>query len=304
MATRGSQLALRQAELVARAITAAASTAAFGAIAIELVVVETSGDLQRDRPIGAIGGQGVFVKEVEQALLDLRADLAVHSAKDLPSASHTDGLEIVAVPGRADPRDALVGRPLSVLGPGAHVATGAPRRRAQLTWLRPDLRFVELRGNIATRLDKVPEAGAVVVAYAALERLGLAGLAAEVLPLSAMLPQVGQGALAVQCRLGDEVTSEVVRSIDQADSHRCLDCERAFLAELGGGCELPVGANAVIRSDGALELKGLIASLDGLVLLRRAMIGRDGPELGRALAREILDQCGGAEILFGTSKLP
>jgi hydroxymethylbilane synthase len=119
-----------------------------------------------------------------------------------------------------------------------------------------------------------------------------------------MLPQVGQGALAVQCRLGDEVTSEVVRSIDQADSHRCLDCERAFLAELGGGCELPVGANAVIRSDGALELKGLIASLDGLVLLRRAMIGRDGPELGRALAREILDQCGGAEILFGTSKLP
>ena len=148
VATRGSPLALRQAELVARAIAAAAGS---GGVAAELVVVETSGDLHRDRPIGAIGGQGVFVGEVERALVEGRADLAVHSAKDLPSAAGWGELEIVAVPKRADPRDALVGRALADLGPGAHVATGAPRRRAQLAWVRPDLRFEELRGNIDTR---------------------------------------------------------------------------------------------------------------------------------------------------------
>ena len=304
IATRGSQLALRQAEAVGDAIASAAPAAARGSVAIELVVVETAGDVQRDRPIGAIGGQGVFVKEVEQALLEGRADLAVHSAKDLPSGAGTEGLGIVAVPKRADPRDALVGRALSELGPGARVATGAPRRRAQLAWLRPDLRFVELRGNIATRLGKVPAAGAVVMAYAALERLGLTGLAAEVLPTSTMLPQVGQGALAVQCRVRDEVATEAARSIDDAASHRCLDAERAFLGELGGGCELPVGALAVIGSGGEVELEGLIASLDGLVLLRRAMRGPDPLQLGQALAAEIRDRCGGAEILFGTSGVP
>ena len=304
VATRGSPLALRQAELVADALATAASSAATPPIAIELVVVETTGDLHEDRPIGAIGGQGAFVTEVEQALIDGRADLAVHSAKDLHSSCSSGELAIVAVPKRADPRDALVGRALADLGPGAHVATGAPRRRAQLAWVRPDLRFVELRGNIATRLGKVPAAGAVVTAYAALERLGLTGLAAEVLPTSTMLPQVGQGALAVQCRVRDEVATEAARSIDDAASHRCLDAERAFLDELGGGCELPAGALAVIGSGGEVELEGLIASLDGLVLLRRAMRGPDPLQLGQALAAEIRDQCGGAEILFGTSGVP
>jgi hydroxymethylbilane synthase len=288
---------------VAEALASAASSAATPRIATELVVVETAGDLHRDRPIGAIGGQGAFVKEVEQALIDGRADLAVHSAKDLPSSCGSGELAIVAVPTRADPRDALVGRALADLGPGAHVATGAPRRRAQLAWVRPDLRFEELRGNLATRLGKVPEAGAVVMAYAALERLGLTGLAAEVLPTSTMLPQVGQGALAVQCRVRDEVATEAARLIDDAASHRCLDAERAFLGELGGGCELPVGALAVVSPDGEVELEGLVASLDGLVLLRRAMSGPDPFQVGRALAAEIRDRCGGAEILSGTSGL-
>jgi hydroxymethylbilane synthase len=288
---------------VAEALASAASSAATPRIATELVVVETAGDLHRDRPIGAIGGQGAFVKEVEQALIDGRADLAVHSAKDLPSSCGSGELAIVAVPTRADPRDALVGRALADLDPGAHVATGAPRRRAQLAWVRPDLRFEELRGNLATRLGKVPEAGAVVMAYAALERLGLTGLAAEVLPTSTMLPQVGQGALAVQCRVRDEVATEAARLIDDAASHRCLDAERAFLGELGGGCELPVGALAVVSPDGEVELEGLVASLDGLVLLRRAMSGPDPFQVGRALAAEIRDRCGGAEILSGTSGL-
>ena len=278
---------------------AIAAATGSGGVAAELVVVETSGDLHRDRPIGAIGGQGVFVGEVERALVEGRADLAVHSAKDLPSAAGWGELEIVAVPKRADPRDALVGRALADLGPGAHVATGAPRRRAQLAWVRPDLRFEELRGNIDTRLAKVPEAGAVVVAHAALERLGLTGRVAEVLATSTMLPQVGQGALAIQARAGDEVTAEMARAIDDEASHRCVDAERAFLGELGGGCELPVGALAVIRPDGEVRLEGLIASLDGRVLLRRDMSGPDPVQLGRALAAEIRDRCGGADILFG-----
>jgi len=267
-------------------------------------VVATAGDVHAKVPISSVGGQGIFVKEVEQALLEGRADLAVHSAKDLPSSSAVEDLAIIAVPKRADPRDALVGRALADLGPGAHVATGAARRRAQLAWLRPDLRFDELRGNIATRLDKVPAAGALVVACAALERLGLDGLAAEVLPASTMLPQVGQGALAIQCRADDTRTTEVVRSVDDPDSHRCLDAERAFLGELGGGCDLPVGALAVSGADGIVELEGLVASPDGLALLRRRMTGPDPVEVGQDLARELRDRCGGAELLFGSTRVP
>jgi len=297
VATRGSPLALRQAELVADALQAARRGVGAREIATELVVVDTAGDLRRDLPIGALGGQGMFAKEVELALLEGRADVAVHSTKDLPSSSSADELDIFAVPRRADPRDALVGLPIHELGPGAHVATGAARRRAQLAWLRPDLRFEELRGNIAARLDKLPPAGAVVVAFAALERLGLSMLAAEVLPTSKMLPQVGQGCLAVQCRKSDEAVAEAVRSIDDATSHRCLDAERAFLRELGGSCELPVGAYAVAGLEGGVKLEGLIASLDGLVLLRRRMSGPDPLEVGRELAREMRDRCGGAELL-------
>jgi len=297
VATRGSPLALRQAELVAASLAAAVRGDGDNRLETELVVVETAGDLRRDLSIGAVGGQGVFVKEVERALLEGRADVAVHSAKDLPSGSSTEELGIIAVPGRADPRDALVGRALAALEPGARVATGAPRRRAQLAWLRPDLRFEELRGNIATRLDKVPAGGAVVVALAALERLGLTDLASEVLSISTMLPQVGQGALAIQCRLDDQATVEAVRSIDDLPSHRCVDAERAFLGELGGSCELPVGAYAVGSDEGGVELEGLVASLDGHVLLRRRMTGLDPVLVGRELAREIRDQCGGAEVL-------
>jgi hydroxymethylbilane synthase len=294
VATRGSPLALRQAQLVAGAIESSLS------VATELVVVDTAGDMHLDRPIGAIGGQGAFVKEVEQALLEGRADIAVHSAKDLPSSFGVAGLAIVAVPRRADPRDALVGRALSDLGPGAHVATGSARRRAQLAWLRPDLRFEELRGNIATRVDKVPPEGAAVVAFAALERLGLTELASEILPTVTLLPQVGQGALAVQCRVGDEATAGAVSHIDDAGSHRCLDAERAYLRELGGGCDQPVGAYAVVGSDGLVELEGLVASLDGQVLLRRRRRGADPEEVGRDVAIDIRDRCGGAEVLSGS----
>jgi hydroxymethylbilane synthase len=232
LATRSSPLARFQAEQVASLLTRAGSErlagkGSIGLLEVELVLIETTGDRRRDVSIGALGGQGVFVKEVEQALLDGRADVAVHSAKDLPSSYADDALAIVAVPGRADARDALVGRSLGELGPGARIATGAARRRAQLAWARPDLRFEELRGNIATRLGKVPPGGAVVVALAALQRLGLIELAAEVLPVSIVLPQAGQGALAVQCRVDDDETVVAVRLIDDERAHSCVDAERA-----------------------------------------------------------------------------
>jgi len=305
LATRSSPLARFQAEQVASLLTRAGSErlagkGSIGLLEVELVLIETTGDRRRDVSIGALGGQGVFVKEVEQALLDGRADVAVHSAKDLPSSYADDALAIVAVPGRADARDALVGRSLGELGPGARIATGAARRRAQLAWARPDLRFEELRGNIATRLGKVPPGGAVVVALAALQRLGLIELAAEVLPVSIVLPQAGQGALAVQCRVDDDETVVAVRLIDDERAHRCVDAERAFLRELGGGCDLPVGAHATGPApDGTIALEGLVAAADGTVVLRRRAVGSEPGPLGADLARELLDRCGGTELLAG-----
>src|SRR5262245_43418343 len=201
-ATRGSELALWQTNHVAELVRRAHPD-----VEIEPVVVQTSGDRDLERPIWEMGGKGVFVKEVQAAVLDGRADLAVHSAKDLPSVTF-DGLVLAAVPARGDARDALVGASLANLGPGARVATGSVRRRAQLANARPDLTFAELRGNIATRIGRVGTDGidAVVVAAAALVRLDLHDQIAEVLEPETLVPQVGQGALAVECRDDDPDT--------------------------------------------------------------------------------------------------
>jgi hydroxymethylbilane synthase len=295
IATRGSVLARWQAERVARALRSADP-----ALVVELVVIATSGDQRRDVPVWELGGQGVFVKEVQAAVLDGRADVAVHSAKDLPSST-PGGLVLAALTERADPRDALVGTRLADLQPGALVATGSVRRRAQLAWVRPDLTFTGLRGNIGTRLERVPDGGAVVVAAAALARLGLLDRAAEILPTAVMLPQVGQGAIGVECRAGDEVTRALLMSIDDAGAHVAVTAERAFLARLGGGCDLPVGALAVRQAgDDTLRIEGLMASADGRVMLRS---GRTGPidapaPLGSALAEELL-AAGGADLADG-----
>ena len=247
-------------------------------------------------PIWEIGGQGVFVKEVQAAVLDGRADVAVHSAKDLPSAP-TPGLVLAAVPERDDPRDALVGSGLDALPSGAVVATGSVRRRAQLAWARPDLTFAGLRGNIATRLAKAPGYDAVVVALAALRRLGRTDDVAEALDPWVMLPQVAQGALAVECRVDDVATREAVVVVDHAPSRRAVDAERAFLAELGGSCDLPVGAHAHAVGGDDLELSGMLSSLDGRVMLRQAVVGPEPEALGRGLARHLLDDCGGQAVL-------
>jgi hydroxymethylbilane synthase len=263
---------------------------------IEAIVVDTSGDRRGEVPIWEIGGQGVFVKEVQAAVLDGRADIAVHSAKDLPSAP-TVGLALAAVPERDDPRDALVGSALDDLPAGAVVATGSVRRRAQLAWARPDLTFAGLRGNIATRLAKAPRYDAVLVALAALRRLGRTDQVAEALDPAVMLPQVSQGALAVECRLDDKDTLGVVAAIDHAPSRRAVEAERAFLAELGGSCDLPVAAHARLLGGTELELAGMVSSLDGRVMLRQTAAGPEPAALGRSLARHLLDDCGGQAVL-------
>lgn len=302
LATRGSPLARWQAERVASLLAAVP-----GAPPIEVLVVQTTGDRLPHVGLSALGGQGVFAKEVQQAVLDGRADLAVHSAKDLPAAT-PDGLVLAAVPERADPRDALSGSRLADIPTGGVVATSSPRRRAQLAWRRPDLRFIDIRGNIARRLDQRGSVGAVVVALAALQRLGLAGEAAEVLDPAVVLPQVGQGALAVECRAGDATAGEVLLAVDDPVAHRAVDAERAFLAAVGGGCRAAVGALAVPTGagngsgegeavgTGLLRLDVVLAGGDGHVVLRHRVTGGDPARLGRDAARALVEEHGAAAV--------
>lgn len=284
-ATRGSALARWQTDHVAELLRAVDAD-----VEVEPVVVETTADRRLDVPIAAMGGKGVFVKEVQAALLDGRADIAVHSAKDLPSTT-PEGLLLAAVPQRADPRDVLVGATVAELAPGAHVATGSARRRVQLAHRRPDLRFSGLRGNIATRLRKLDEFDAIVMAKAALDRLGLAPEVVDVLGVDDLVPQVGQGALAVECRVDDDGTAALLEAIDHASSRRAVDAERAFLAELGGDCRLPAGAHAVIEGD-ELRITGVLASPDEQRLARVELTGLDGPALGRDLACRLRSEIG------------
>jgi len=298
-ATRGSALARWQADRLAALVTTARPDCT-----VEIVVVETTGDLDRVTPLEQMGGQGVFVKEVQKAVLDGRADVAVHSAKDLPALT-PDGLTLVAIPERADPRDALVGCRLDDLPQGATVATGSIRRRAQLGHWRPDLNFVGLRGNIDTRLARLDGSdgfAAIMMASAALDRLGLAPDVVERLEPSVLLPQVGQGAIAAECRVDDADMAGLLATVDDPEAHRTVAAERAFLAELGAGCDLPVAAHAVPMraSDGPgidLCLTGSVSSMDGTILMVEERTGPDGLALGRAVAQRLLDDRGGAALL-------
>ena len=285
LATRGSAQARTQAQAVADALMAANPDRA-----VELVFVETLGDRTQhaEVPLHTIGGQGVFVKEVQQAVLRGDADAAAHSAKDLPSTTAT-GLHLAAFCERRDARDALVGATLDELAPGAHVATGSVRRRAQLAVVRPDLTFLELRGNIHTRLGKVPEGGAIVMAAAALDILGLTDQVAEFLPPAAFVPSPGQGCVAIECRAGDAEAIELLGTIDHRASRRNVEIERAFLAELGSGCSLPVGAHAVHG-----RLTGFLATADHTRhLIETIELPADHTEAlrrGAALARTLRDR--------------
>lgn len=236
LATRSSAQARTQAEVVAQSITSATG------MPVELVFVETLGDQNKDQPLHQMGGQGIFVKEVQQAVLRGDADIAVHSAKDLPS-QHAEGLVVGAWCERRDARDALVGKSLNELELGATVATGSVRRRAQLLTVRPDLKFVELRGNIHTRLEKIPNNGSIVMAIAAMQVLGITDRIAEELVSTDFVPMVGQGCVAVECREGDRDTLAAISGIDHARTRFAVEIERAFLSELGAGCSMPVGAH-------------------------------------------------------------
>jgi len=279
LATRGSPQALTQARAVADAITARTG------VATELVPVTTAGDRDQTVPLHVIGGLGVFVKEIQLAVLDGRADFAVHSAKDLPSETPA-GLVIGAFCERRDPADALIGLALASLADGATVATGSVRRRAQLAAERRDLEFIELRGNIARRLDQVPPGGAIVMAVAALAVLEMTERIAERLDPARFVPAVGQGCVAVECRADDAERIDMLAEIDHAPTRTAVTIERAFLRELGSGCSLPIGAHCV---DGYLDVflaDSTTARDVANVFRERIDVGdRDGVRLAAALAR-------------------
>ncbi len=297
LATRGSPLALRQTDIVAALLRHAHPD-----LEVEPVIVRTRGDRDSAASLDSIGGQGVFVAEVEAAVADGRADAAVHSAKDMTSTM-PDHLTLGAVPERADPRDGLVGSTLAGLLPGALVATGSARRRAQLAYLRPDLVFADLRGNMARRVAVAEEGrvSAVVVAVAAMVRLGWEARLHDVVDPVDLLPQAGQGAIAVQCRTDDDATRALLGAIDHEPSHRAVRAERAVLAALGGSCTAPVAAFAEPpEADGdspALRLSGLVASGDGRIMVRVAREGDDPEALGAAVAGAL--QEGGGEAIDG-----
>ena len=262
----------------------------------DFLLVSTEGDKDRARQIQDMAGEGVFVKEVQIAVLEGKADIAVHSAKDLRSRP-TNGLNLVGFLERGDPRDALIGKSLDQIPEGGVVASGSARRRVQLVDLRPDLQFVGLRGNIKTRIEIAQSADvdAVVVAKAALDRLGISELADHVFESDQMIPQVGQGAIAIECREDDLETIGLLGEVVDELTGTCVMAERSYLAELGGGCELPVGAYAYKRGDD-LYLETLLASLDGGTVLRAKHQGSDPITLGAQTAQELLAS-GGYNLL-------
>ncbi|WP_423916056.1 hydroxymethylbilane synthase [Candidatus Poriferisodalis sp.] len=289
IATRSSPLATWQARAVATALAAAGPSPSD----IELVPVSTSGDLDLSTPISQMSGRGVFVTEVQAAVLDGRADVAVHSAKDMRSEP-TPGLTLAGCLGRGDVRDALVGLALDAIPRGGVVATGSQRRECQLATLRPDLRFAGLRGNMARRIAAAenPDIDAVIVAAVALERLGESHRIAQRFSPDELVPQVGQGAIAIEHRDGDAATAAVVAGIIDQITTRCVHAERSFLRTLGGGCELPTGAYATLGADGSIEMTALLATPDHSEIARASGNDLDGEALGEALARDLLARTG------------
>ena len=287
-ATRSSPLARWQTAHVTRLLQAA-----HPGIEVEPVLLTSAPDKDLTTPISALGGKGLFAKEVQEAVLDGRADFAVHSAKDLPSQT-VPGLVLASVPERGDPRDVLVGAALVDLPVGAVVATGSNRRRVQLQDLRPDLRFVELRGNIqrrvataGTAVEGGEHAGsrimAIIAAGAAMLRQDMEAAITDWLPPYVMTPQVGQGALGIECRDDDERTQKVLAAIEHPPSRRRVDAERSFLVALGGDCDLPAGAHATLADDdpaGEITLRMVIGADDGSRLERAVIRGGDAETIG------------------------
>ncbi len=291
LGTRGSPLALYQANLVRRLLL---SHWQWPDAAIEIVIIETSGDRILDRPLYDVGGKGLFIKAIEEALLDNRVDIAVHSMKDVPSVLD-EGLDIAAILEREDPRDALIAPNISALldlPQGTVFGTSSPRRRAQLRRLRPDLIIQDLRGNVDTRLSKVRDGvvQATILAAAGLNRLGKISAAACLVPIEQMLPAAAQGAIGVEIRADDDRARSWLAPINHTASAIAAHAERAVLAALGGSCVTPVAAHATIQGD-QLKISAMLSSLDGMEITEANDTGsvndflRIGREVGERLGR-------------------
>jgi hydroxymethylbilane synthase len=294
--TRGSQLALAQSQWVKAQVEARHPH-----VSVALVRIKTKGDKILDSPLSQIGGKGLFVKEIEDALMRKEVDLAVHSMKDVPT-DLPDGLHLAVFPERENPWDAFVSVSfdrVEDLPQGARVGTSSLRRSAQLLQMRPDLEVVPLRGNVDTRLRKL-EAGEVqgiLLAAAGLKRLGLAGRISHLFSADRIIPAIGQGALGLELRLGDEAVLEQLRFLNDERTELTVRAERAFLKELEGGCQVPIAAHAALE-DGEIMLQGMVAELDGSRVIRDRIRGeRESPdEIGKELAKRLLD-AGAGEIL-------
>ncbi|MBI4372548.1 MAG: hydroxymethylbilane synthase [Candidatus Omnitrophica bacterium] len=293
--TRGSSLALYQAELMRAKLSAL-----FPLVEFEFVKIHTKGDMIRHASIGSIG-PGIFTHEIETALLENKIDLAVHSAKDL-ATDLPEGLEIGSVSDREDPRDCLVardGKTLNQLPYGARIGTSSLRRRAQLKRLRRDLEICEMRGNIDSRIKKIEAAeyDGLVIAHAGLMRLGLTNFVTQIFDEETFLPQAAQGALAVEIRKGDSEINELIRPLNHEVTYQRILAERSFLRRLEGGCQIPVGIHSKVENN-RLSLKGAVFSLDGdrSVIHEASGMVSDAEKLGIALAEKLLDD-GGREIL-------
>ena len=298
--TRGSMLAKWQAEYVRKQLFASTGMEA------EIVIIKTVGDKLQASPLTQVGGKGVFTKELEEALLEETIDLAVHSVKDVPTDTPSR-LMFPAVCRRADVRDCLVGKDgatLATLKHGARVGTGSLRRQAQLRHIRPDLDLRDLRGNVDTRLRKVEsgEYDAVMLAKAGLDRLGLGARITEVMDPAMFLPAVGQGAIAVECRLRDAETGELLAALDDAETRTAIIAERALLAALHGGCQVPLGAWARIER-GELVMEACVCSVDGQHYVRQRATAKpdQAAELGGHLAN-LLVEAGAQNILEEVSR--
>ena len=297
--TRGSRLALAQTELVRQALACAHSELAAPG-ALEVVTIRTTGDLLTDRPLAELGGKGLFCKEIEAALLARRIDCAVHSIKDLPTWL-PGGLVVGAVLERADPRDVLIGRPPAVIAElpqAALIGTSSVRRKAQLLARRADLRVVDFRGNVDTRLRTLAagDVDATLLALAGLRRLGIEDAGMVVLTPDEMLPAVGQGAIGIECRADDAATLALLAAIDHPASAVCVRAERALLAALDGSCHTPIAGHAEIVAAGRLHLRALVARPDGSECLRteRAGLPGDAERLGEDAGAELRARAGPA----------
>jgi hydroxymethylbilane synthase len=294
--TRGSQLALWQANWVKKAVCSHHPN-----LYVELVIIKTKGDKILDVPLAKVGGKGLFVKEIEEALLDGRIDVAVHSMKDMP-ADIPDGLCIGAIPEREEPRDVLITRsrlPLDRLKRGARVGTSSLRRSAQLLRARPDITIVPLRGNLDTRLKKLERASldAIVLAAAGVHRLGLADRITQIIDGSVMLPAVGQGALCIEIRENDPRIAPVVAVLDHLPTRQTVMGERAFLNRLEGGCQVPIAGHGYI-DDRGYTLTGLVCEVDGSHQVKQSHTGPEtrSEQIGLELAEALLAR-GAGEIL-------